>query len=118
MNIKEDYYFTENPYLQTFTSAEEAWFWCCRCRTGERVKFTKTDNSYVKICETNDIYISLKKLQLKGLINPHHIRTLVRFGIKQAPPDTRFGDSNHQCLLWSEALNALEKDLRIRGIVE
>ena len=110
--------FVENTPTTPFTSGEEAWFWCCRCRLGDREKFTKQDNQNAKSCETNDIYISLRRLEHKGLIGPNHIKILVRFGMEQSPPSLRFGASRLQCCLWREAIDLLEQELRSKGIVE
>ncbi len=109
---------TENRQTIPFCSGEEAWFWCCRCRLGDREKFCRQDNQNAKSCETNDIYISLRRLQYKGLIGPAHIKILVRFGMEQIPPSSRFGASRLQCFLWREAIDCLEQELRSKGIVE
>ena len=110
--------FVENTPTTPFMSGEEAWFWCCRCRLGDREKFIKQDNQNAKSCETNDIYISLRRLQNKGLIGPAHIKILVRFGMEQSPPSLRFGASRLQCYLWREAIDCLEQELKSKGIVE
>ena len=105
-------------HFYSFYSAEEAWFWCCRCRKVQQVKILKKDTFKEKNFETNDIYIIIRRLQLKKYINEHHIRILVRFGIEQAPPSVRFGATEYECFLWQQAMFFLDKELRKKGLVE
>lgn len=102
----------------SFNSAEEAWFWCCRCRLGEQDRFAKSDNFKEKKCETNDIYIIIRRLQLKRCLNDCHIKILVRFGIEQAPPSIRFGATEYECFMWQQAMFFLDKELRNKGLIE
>lgn len=108
----------DNRRFYVFFSAEEVWFWCCRCRLGEQVRLTTCGTFKEKKCETNDIYIILKRLQLKRQINERHIKILVRFGVEQAPPSVRFGATEYECFMWQQAMFFLDKELRKKGLVE
>lgn len=108
----------DNPFLLGFFSAEDAWFWCCRCRLGVRERFCKQDNQRARVCETNDIYIVLKKLLDCRLISHRHIKILVRFGKEQSPPNPKYGNTRKECHLWRQAITEMEKELRSRGIVK
>lgn len=105
-----------SPYNE-FCDAAEVWFWCCRCRMGKSTKFFKTDNQQARICETNDIYLIVKKLQTSGLLKHRHIKTMVKYGIKQMPPSKKHGDTLWECHIWQQAMLELEKELKKRDII-
>lgn len=108
----------ENCDFCGFFSAEEAWFWCCRCRMMCREGFGNKNNSKARNFETNDIYLIIKKLMLERRIGHRHIKILVRFGQEQSPPSLKYGDSCKECHLWRHAIQEMDKELRLRGIVK
>jgi len=100
-----------------FSSAEDVWFWCCRCRAGEAIKFLRTNDQPARVCETNDVYLILKKLQMNGILSIQHTKTLVKYGIKQIPPNHKHGDTLGDCELWRQSMESLEKELKKRRIL-
>ena len=105
------------PLFNEFSNAEDVWFWCCRCRMGDAIKFLRTNNQQERVCETNDIYLILKKLQVCGELCRQHIKTMVKYGIKQIPPNHKHGDTLGDCQLWQQAMKSLEKELKKRSIL-
>ena len=109
--------FTQEKETQPFESAEEAWFWFCRC---EQIGYPRPRNNtsnVVRPCETSDIFITLKNLFKTGILKSAHIKVLTKYGFEQVPPHPHFGDSLKICKLWKEALSFLESLLRKKGIV-
>lgn len=105
------------PLFNEFFNAEDVWFWCCRCRMGEATKFFRTNNQQERICETNDVYLIVKKLQAAGKLCHRHIKILVKYGIKQTPPSNKHGDTVWECQLWQQAMEFLGKELKERSIL-
>ena len=102
---------------EPFGSAEEAWFWYCRCEqmSDERPSFS--GNKIARPCETSDIFLTLKSLFQKGILRPSHLKVLSKYGYAQVPPHPHFGDSLKICSLWQEALEFLGLPLKKKGII-
>jgi len=103
--------------VEPFDSAEEAWFWYCRCEQMENARPLNSNFTKVRPCETSDIFIALKRLFQRGLLRPAHLKVLSKYGYAQVPPHPHFGDSSKICSLWQEALNFLGFSLKKKGIV-
>jgi hypothetical protein len=104
---------------QPFGSAEEAWMWFGACQlaraVGARLQANQGDVS--RPCDPDDIYRAVQRLYRLRRISGRHLRVLGRFAAIQCPPDPRAGDGAGQAILWVEALDHLDADLRRRGIV-
>lgn len=100
-----------------FDSAEEAWFWYCRCEQNRDVRPCRSDSTLSRPCETSDIFIALKKLFKVGVLRSVHLKVLSHYGYAQVPPHPHFGDSPKICSLWREALDFLGISLKKKGIV-
>jgi len=109
--------FIPDKETQPFDSAEEAWFWYCRCEQIGRPRPVYDDTPTVRPCETSDIFITLKNLWKAGILRAAHIKVLSKYGYAQTPPHPHFGDDSKICALWQEALDFLGFSLKKKGIV-
>ena len=109
--------FTNEKDTEPFDSAEEAWFWYCRCEQMEGSRPSHSKLTKMRPCETSDIFIVLKRLFREGILKPSHLKVLSKYGYAQVPPHPHFGDSLKICSLWQEALNFLGLSLKKKGII-
>ena len=109
--------FIREKETQPFDSAEEAWFWYCRCEQMEYPRPSNNNTMMTRPCETSDIFITLKKLFRSGVLRAAHIKVLSKYGYSQIPPHPHFGDDSKICALWKEALDFLGLSLKKKGIV-
>ena len=109
--------FVREKETEPFDSAEEAWFWYCRCEqmNTNRPLYSKT--TVARPCETSDIFLTLKRLLQKGILRSSHVKVLSKYGYAQVPPHPHFGDSSKICALWEEGLKFLGFSLKKKGIV-
>ncbi len=116
-NVVNNYY-EENLNQTLFESAEEAWFWFCRYdeRTGYKIKTSRC--RIVRPCFLDDIYIVVSKLYLAKKIRERHIKTLIKYGRMQVPPDSRIVDEQEEALWWDDAMSIIETVLIKKGIVK
>lgn len=103
--------------IEKFDSAEEAWFWYCRCEQMDSSRARHAIRQKIRPCETSDIFIVLKRLFQKGALRPAHLKVLSKYGYAQVPPHPHFGDSLKICSLWQEALKFLGFSLKEKGII-
>ena len=109
--------FIQEKETQLFDSAEEAWFWYCRCEQIGCPRPYNSNKTITRPCETSDIFIALKNLLRKGTLRAAHIKVLTKYGYSQVPPHPHFGDGIKICSLWKEALDFLGLSLKEKGIV-
>lgn len=106
--------------VQPFTTAQEAWFWFIRCHRLRRLgaRFADGPGQVARPCDPDDIYRAVKGLARRRRIGPEHVDVLLRFGIRESPPDSRCADERRPALLWAESLDRLTTVLRSKGILE
>lgn len=103
-----------------FQSAEEAWFWFIRCQKARQdgARMEADMSRSARPCDPDDLYRAVKHLSDEKKINHNHVRTLVKFGEEETPPDPRCREEERPHRLWSEALDKLTTVLKSKGIVE
>ncbi|MDR1476626.1 MAG: hypothetical protein LBI17_00680 [Rickettsiales bacterium] len=100
-----------------FSGAEEAWFWYCRYENHTPYKANNSNAVIERPCAVDDIYVSVAKLYLARKIGERHVRTLVKYGRAQVPPDPRVAGQEDEAMWWDDALDKLETILARKGIV-
>ena len=102
-----------------FADAAEAWFWFVRCHRVRRdgARLTEGPAQTVRPCDPDDIYRAVNELARVGRIGPDHLQVLVRFGLRETPPDPRCPDEWRAARLWDESLDHLAAVLRQKAIV-
>lgn len=101
--------------VKPFDNAEEAWLWCCRIRLGAAGR--QNSSEYVRPCETMDIYHIVQKLYRESLLLASHIKVMVDYGERMAPPLSFKRCYDYECGLWDEAMIRLEPFLIEKNIV-
>jgi hypothetical protein len=114
---KKGYCFEESGEV-SFSCAEEAWFWYCRYENHTPYKANNSNDVITRPCVVDDIYVSVAKLYLARKIGERHVRTLVRYGRAQVPPDPRIADQEEEAVWWDDAIDKLETVLAKKGIVK
>ncbi len=118
MFLEEDI-FLENDLGETlFNSAEEAWFWYCKYEKKSPYKLNNSNKSILRPCVVDDIYLCVVKLYLAKKIRECHLKTLIKFGRKFCPPDSRLQEEEQEALWWDDAMDKLETIFRLKGIVK
>ncbi|MBD5398134.1 hypothetical protein HDR60_01345 [bacterium] len=100
-----------------FECAEDAWFWYCKYEKRNPYKSNNSNKVIVRPCMLDDIYLSVVKLYLAKKISERHLKTLIKYGRLQCPPDSRIKDEEMEALWWDDAIDKLETVLRKKGIV-
>ncbi|MCP5367661.1 MAG: hypothetical protein H6907_11435 [Hyphomicrobiales bacterium] len=102
-----------------FDSAEEAWFWYVRCQVARNdgARFVANSGLFVRPCEPDDIFCAVMQLIRSRKISRQHLRVLMAYGLREAPPDPRCGEEAAHAALWDLALDRLTTRLRAKGIV-
>ena len=105
--------------FKPFSSVEEVWFWFCRLMSADYNQ--RGDGDYLttaRPCEVNDIYLIIKALMAKNLINLSEYKTMVKYGQQNQEPDTRFGAKPFEVIVWKRVIAILSEPLKNKGIVE
>lgn len=110
------YYLDENGEVK-FESAEEAWFWYCRYEKHTPFKARNSNALVPRPCAVDDVYVCALKLYLARKISERHVKTLVKYGRAQVPPDARVAGQEDEALWWDDAMDKLETILMKKGIV-
>lgn len=119
MRINEQEIILYGRRFLAFSCAEDAWIWCCRCKLeldGGNKNNKKRQEYIPRPCETIDIYCVIKSLERKGAISQKHIKIMVKFGLKLAPPSKK-NANNVEIDLWNKAMEKLDEPLRKKRIV-
>lgn len=98
-----------------FATVAEAWIWTMQAllarRDGARVGANR--GAVVRPCEPDDIVLCLDRLYRRRVVELAHARILRIHGERGSPPPDRSGEAR----LWNEAMAAMDKPLRMKGIV-
>ncbi|MFO1145629.1 MAG: hypothetical protein U1E33_03300 [Rhodospirillales bacterium] len=105
--------------INSFSSAEEAWFWFVRCQAGapRRRSAERRCRRLSRPCDPDDIYCAIIGLQRRGVISGAHLAVLGHFGLLGRAPDARCAEEAVAAQRWAEALDRLATVLRAKGIV-
>ena len=106
----------DNVNIRLFSSAEDAWFWCCRLAVGISADKSNSHN-FTRPCEANDLYIVLRRLYSKKELRAVHLKVMTKYGERQCAPNSIFGDNSSDCRRWHEAMTILEMGLREKGLI-
>ena len=100
-----------------FNSAEHAWFWFCRIFERDQA-YMGAQSHACPPCESNDIYIIVKKLIQNKELSQDAVKVLFKYGKRQEPPDMRWGSSLNECLRWNDAMALLEDRLDRKRLLQ
>lgn len=105
--------------INSFGSAEEAWFWFVRCQQVRRegAQLSGGAGGFSRPCDPDDIYCAIIGLQRRGVISGAHLAVLGHFGLLGRAPDARCAEEAVAAQRWAEALDRLATVLRAKGIV-
>ncbi|MGD9637845.1 MAG: hypothetical protein AB7U85_02145 [Alphaproteobacteria bacterium] len=118
MGRKINYFFIEDLEVEPFDSTETAWFWFCRMMMTDYKN--RGDGDYKKTarpCEVNDIYLIVKSLLAKNILNAPEFNVLIKYGKQNQPPDVRFGATSYEETLWHKGIGVLDEVFKQRAIV-
>ncbi len=106
--------------VNSFGSAEGAWFWFVRCQQVRRegAQLSGGSGGFSRPCDPDDIYCAIVGLQRRGVISGAHLTVLGSFGLLGRAPDARCAEETVAARQWVEALDRLATVLRAKGIVE
>jgi hypothetical protein len=99
-----------------FRSATEAWWWYCaslRAREDGAVQRAGLAEEQ-RPCEPIDVIMAVDRLRGAGRLRQSHLKVLFHYGRILMPPAKH---KTNDLDLWHDALRALERELRNRGIV-
>ncbi|MBV8094757.1 MAG: hypothetical protein JOY71_00325 [Acetobacteraceae bacterium] len=104
---------------EPFRTAEEAWLWTFAALTARREGARSVANAgkIARPCEPDDILKCLDQLYRRRRIDLVHARILRIWGERQMQPNPAHASERCDWRLWREALDRLEWQLRIKGIV-
>ena len=109
----------EQRPTEPFHSAEEAWFWTMAALTARRegARYTANQGRIGRPCEPDDIVKCLDALYRHRRIGLTHARIMRIWGERRASPNPAHTRERGDWRLWREAMDRLEGQLRIKGIV-
>lgn len=104
---------------EPFGDATEAWFWCVAAETARQdgARPRAGEAAVERPCEPADILRSIDRLYRDRTLLPAHLKVLVHFGRRFAPPDGTARPHRRAARLWAEAMARIEPVLRNKGIV-
>lgn len=102
-----------------FASGEEAWIWTMAALTARRegARYSANKGLILRPCDPDDVVKCLDHLYRQRRIDLVHARVLRTWGERQISPSASIHAESHDYQLWKEALQRLEWQLRIKGIV-
>lgn len=103
-------------HAQPFHSGAEAWFWFCasqRARDDGAIERAGLAE-YSRPCDPVDIGLAVTRLHKSGRLRQSHLRVLFSWGRELMSPPAH---KRAEVELWHDALAALERELKARGIV-
>ena len=110
----------ESVTATPFASAEDAWFWCVALlATNAEGAPTKDGRGIERSCGPNDIYLILERIVAAKTVSLEHVRVLMFYGKLQYPPPSkpRTSIQRHERETWDSAIAALDRPMRLKGIV-
>jgi hypothetical protein len=104
---------------QPFHSAEEAWFWTMAALVARRegARYGANKGLITRPCEPDDVVKCLDTLYRQRRIDLVHGRILRIWGERQTAPNPAYAVERNDWRVWREALDRLEWQLRVKGIV-
>ena len=104
---------------EPFRSAEEAWFWTMAALTARRegARYTANLGRIGRPCEPDDVVKCLDALYRRRRIDLVHARILRIWGERRVSPNPANACERCDWRLWREAMDRLEWQLRVKGIV-
>ncbi len=102
-----------------FASAEEVWLWTMAALIARRegARYSANKGLVSRPCDPDDVVRCLDHLYRQRRIDLVHARVLRAWGERQISPSAAIHAEYHDYQLWTEALQRLEWQLRIKGIV-
>jgi hypothetical protein len=102
-----------------FASAEEAWLWTMAALTARRegARYSANKGLICRPCDPDDVVRCLDQLYRQRRIDLRHARVLRSWGERQISPSAAIHAESHDYQLWTQALQRLDWQLRIKGIV-
>lgn len=101
--------------ITPFASVADAWIWTMQAllarRDGARIGANR--GAVARPCEPDDIVLCLDRLYRRRVVELAHARVLRIHGERGCPPPEGSGEAR----LWNEAMAAMDKPLRLKGIV-
>ena len=109
----------QDPRLQPFGSAEEAWLWTMAALSARRegARYTAGKGLLRRPCDPDDVVKCLDGLYCQRRIDLAHARVLRIWGERQMAPSLAVAVERNDHRVWTEALERLEWPLRVKGIV-
>jgi hypothetical protein len=109
----------QDPGLQPFGSAEEAWLWTMAALSARRdgARYTAGKGLLRRPCDPDDVVKCLDGLYRQRRIDLAHARVLRIWGERQMAPSVAVAAERNDHRVWAEALERLEWPLRVKGIV-
>ncbi len=105
--------------VEPFATAADAWFWALECHVlrHEGGRPVAGLGEVPRPCEPSDVFVALQRLWRRGRLDARHLEVLGDFGRRQSPPDPKAPGETVAAARWEEAMAALERALRGKGIV-
>jgi hypothetical protein len=104
---------------EPFRNAEEAWFWTMAALIARRdgARYTANQGRIGRPCEPDDVVKCLDTLYRRRRIDLAHARILRIWGERRMSPNPAHTSERCDWRLWREAIERLEWQLRVKGIV-
>ncbi len=105
---------------ETFSSAEEAWFWFIQAQAAKNdgARITAGQGMVHRPCEPIDILKVVDRLYRQRRLLMDHLLVLRHYGRRLMAPDARRAKEVKAHNLWVEALERMTPILERKGIVE
>jgi hypothetical protein len=104
---------------EPFKSPEEAWFWTMAALTARRegARYTANQGQIGRPCEPDDVVRCLDALYRRRRIDLSHARILRIWGERRVSPNPAHASERSDWRLWREAMDRMDWQLRLKGIV-
>jgi hypothetical protein len=100
-----------------FRSARDAWLWTMTALVARRGGRRSTPGGTERPCDPDDVVKALDTLYRQRRIDLVQVHVLRRWGERGTEPSAAVPSEQPDYRLWHEALRALERPLRVKGIV-
>jgi hypothetical protein len=104
---------------EPFDDVEHAWFWFMQARRAraDGAILNAGAGTVPRLCEPIDIYRQLDNLYRARRLLRDHLLVLRHYGERNVPPDPELRKEARAAVLWDEAMHALDRALRHRGLL-
>ncbi len=111
--------FSSGVDIQTFDSAEEAWFWFIQAQAAKNdgARVSAGQGLVSRPCEPVDILKVVDRLYRQRRLLMDHLLVLRHYGRRLMAPDPRRAKEVKAFSLWTEALDRMTPILERKGIV-